>query len=92
MSSGRFVAAEVVSSFGELLGQVAGSGEACYVTQNGKAVAVLLDIHRYHQIMDLLEETESLKVQQIGAETRQHITVRGVLQRSRTTRMQRRRQ
>ena len=42
-----------------LVQEVSASGEPCYIMEEGKAKAVLLDVHRYHAMMDLIEEAES---------------------------------
>lgn len=60
MASGRFVGtSELKSNSATVLRNISTSGEACYITEDGKAKAVILDIARYNAIMDLLEETES---------------------------------
>ena len=83
MSTGRFVGAmELQKSTPHLLREVTASGEACFITQDGKCTAVLMDIGRYNALMDLLEESESPRVSPVGEETRQHASVRGILRRS----------
>jgi len=60
MASGRFVKAhDLQHSSGTLLKDINATGEPCYITEDGKAKAVLMDINRYNALMDLIEETES---------------------------------
>jgi hypothetical protein len=87
MSTGRFVGAQEFRRTPDLLlAEVTSSGQTCFITEDGKARAVLLDINRYHALMDLIEESESLRQQDYGDETRKHISVAGILRRSHTTR------
>lgn len=39
-----------------LVNQLSGTGGACYITDEGRARAVLLDIDKYHAMMDALED------------------------------------
>lgn len=83
MAAGRFVGAKELQARSDMLLQdVSDTGEPCYITQNGKAKAVLIEINRYNALMDLVEEAESLKAQEVGEETRQQASVRGILRRS----------
>lgn len=83
MGSSRFVrAADLQKRPLSLLREITVSGEPCYITQNGKAKAVIIDINRYNALMDLVEETESLRGREIGDETRKHASVRGILSES----------
>lgn len=83
MSNGRFVTSQdLQSSPGSYLKHVLNSGEPCYITDDGKAKAVLMDINRYNQLMDLVEEAESLKGSDVGDETRKLASVRTILKRS----------
>jgi PHD/YefM family antitoxin component YafN of YafNO toxin-antitoxin module len=44
-------------SLPKLLSGLAAGGEPCYITdRNGRARAVLLDIDRYHAMMDAIED------------------------------------
>ncbi len=87
MPSGRFVGAnELENKSKSLLEELNSCGEPCYITEDGRARAVLMDINRYNALMDLVEEAESPKE---GEETRKHVSVRTIL--SRTTRINRRR-
>ncbi len=91
MAAGRFVGAKELQARSDvLLRDVTDTGEPCYITQDGKAKAVLMDINKYNALMDLVEEAESLKAHEVGEETRQLASVRGILKRS-TTRVLRRR-
>jgi PHD/YefM family antitoxin component YafN of YafNO toxin-antitoxin module len=59
MPSGRFIGAGELHKTATLLRDISASGETCYITEDGKAKAVLMDINRYNALMDLLEESES---------------------------------
>lgn len=92
MATRRFVGSkEFKQKPSSLLQQVTSSGETCFITQDGRATAVLLDINRYNALMDLVEEGESpsIKTHDIGDETRQHVSVKGILRRTRITRRKR---
>jgi len=59
MPVARFVGtSELADKSNVLLKDISSSGQTCYITEHGKAKAVLMDIHRYHALMDLIEETE----------------------------------
>jgi len=92
MPSGRFVGArDLQKNSSTLLKTINQSGEPCYITEKGKAKAVLMDISRYNALMDLVEEAESPKHTEVGDETRKHASVRGILQKSSTRIIRRRR-
>ena len=83
MSSCRFIATdELQKEPSALLREISDTGEPCYITQNGKAKAVIVDINRYNALMDLVDEAESLKQKEIGDETRKCASVRGILKES----------
>jgi len=83
MGSCRFIATdELQSKSSSLLREISTTGEPCYITQDGKAKAVIVDINRYNALMDLVEEAESLKQKEIGDETRRYASVRGILRES----------
>jgi len=82
MPSGRFVGAHELQQPDSIIEHVATSGEPCYITHEGKAKAVLIDINRYNQLMDLVEEAENLKSSDPGDETRKLASVRGILKHS----------
>ena len=85
-SSGRFVRAnDLQLNSQSLLRDINASGEPCYITEDGKAKAVLMDINRYNALMDLIEEAEFPKDHEVGEETRQHVSVKGIIRRSTTT-------
>ena len=89
MASGRFVGTnELQQNSKVLLNDITTSGETFYITEDGKAKAVLMDISRYNALMDLVEEAESPKVVEHGDVTRKHASVRGFLSRN-TTRKRR---
>ena len=88
MPSGRFVGTtELQQNSTTLLEDIITSGETCFITENGRARAVLMDIHRYNCLMDIIEEAESLKHHHPGDETKKHISVRAILQRTNTSRL-----
>lgn len=92
MATRRFVGTnEFQQKPSSLLKEVTSSGEACFITQDGKATAVLIDINRYNALMDLVEEGESPseKSHDIGDETRQHVSIKGILRQTRLTRRKR---
>ncbi|HYG73858.1 MAG TPA: hypothetical protein VEK08_02405 [Planctomycetota bacterium] len=91
MPSGRFVRAnELQQKSISLLRDLSVSGEPCYITEDGKAKAVLMDINRYNALMDLVEEAESPKDHDhVGDETRKHVSVRGIISRRTTVRRRR---
>ena len=79
MSSGRFVGrSELGKRSSSVLRDLHDSGETCYITEDGKAKAVLMDINRYNAIMDVVVETESAKPA-IPEEMRQRVSVRNIL-------------
>jgi prevent-host-death family protein len=82
MSSDRFVvASELPRKSKTLLRSVTETGEPCYITEDGRAKAVLMDIHRYNALMDLLEEAEHPElVEQYHVST--EVSVRSILERS----------
>ena len=87
MPSGRFVGTdELQVNSVNLIDVITNSGETCFITENGKARAVLMDINRYNALMDLIDDAENPKAAHPGDETRKHISVRGILQRSSSTR------
>ncbi|HEY3321270.1 MAG TPA: type II toxin-antitoxin system prevent-host-death family antitoxin [Planctomycetota bacterium] len=90
MASGRFVRTnELQHNPSLLLQDVSATGETCYITENGRAKAVLMDINRYNALMDLVEEAESPKDHEVGEETRRHVSVKGIMARSTTLRRRR---
>lgn len=83
MPIGRFVPSQELQAAPQnYLRHVVDSGEPCYITEDGKAKAVLMDINRYNQLMDLVEEAESPKGGDVGDETRKLASVRTILKRS----------
>ena len=80
MGETKFVrSAKLAESPKALLREVTASGETCYITQGGRAKAVLMDINRYNALMDLVEESESLKSAAAGAPTHKDATVKQIL-------------
>ena len=67
MASGRFVRAnELPHKSTRLLQDLSMTGEPCYITEDGKARAVIMDISRYNALMDLVEEAESPRSLEVG--------------------------
>lgn len=94
MSSGRFVRAhELQLNSSTVLRDLNASGEPCYITEDGRAKAVLMDINRYNALMDIVEEAESTNHthHDVGDETRKHVSVRGIISKSSAMRMRKRR-
>jgi PHD/YefM family antitoxin component YafN of YafNO toxin-antitoxin module len=90
MASGRFVAVKDLKKPEPLLRDVAQSGETCYITDGGKAKAVIIDISRYNAMMDLIEEGEAVKDAKPAAEVSDEANVREILKKA-TTRIARKR-
>lgn len=89
-SSSRFVKSkELKEESDDLLRELTDSGDTCYITQDGKAKAVLMDIQRYNALMDLVEESESLKQKDVGEETRKQASVKVIIKKSTTRRIAR---
>lgn len=75
----RFVGANELSrSSGRLLRNVTETGEPCYITEDGKAKAVIMDINKYNQLMDVIEEAEHPQ-HVTPEENYSHVSVRGIL-------------
>jgi PHD/YefM family antitoxin component YafN of YafNO toxin-antitoxin module len=92
MAARRFVGTnEFQQKPSSLLKKVTSSGETCFITQDGKATAVLIDINRYNALMDLVEDGESPAENNrgIGDETRQCVSIKGILRRTRVMRRKR---
>lgn len=51
-------ASEVRDRMASVVKEITRDGEPCFITQYGKAKAVLLSIDRYEAMMDLLEDKE----------------------------------
>jgi PHD/YefM family antitoxin component YafN of YafNO toxin-antitoxin module len=48
-----------LSRLNDLIRQIAKDGGPCYITEEGVTRAVLLDVDRYHAMMDAIEAMES---------------------------------
>ena len=46
---------EVQEKFDALVEELTKSGSACYVTESGKPRAVIMDVDKYHAMMDIIE-------------------------------------
>jgi PHD/YefM family antitoxin component YafN of YafNO toxin-antitoxin module len=85
MPSERFVGtSELQNNASLLLDDITTTGTTCYITQDGKAKAVLIDINRYNALMDLVEEAENpaRADDAVAAETRHYSSVRTILKES----------
>jgi PHD/YefM family antitoxin component YafN of YafNO toxin-antitoxin module len=79
MACGRFVGTSELSNQGDaLVHELGASGDTCYITEDGRAKAVLLDINRYNALMDLIEDSE-LPTNEIRSEFKEQVSVRGIL-------------
>jgi PHD/YefM family antitoxin component YafN of YafNO toxin-antitoxin module len=77
--AGRFLGSQDVQGIpAELLQTLSETGETLFITEDGKAKAVLMDINRYNALMDLVEEAENPR-QDEGEDTRKHASVRTIL-------------
>jgi PHD/YefM family antitoxin component YafN of YafNO toxin-antitoxin module len=83
MGSGRFVGTnEFIDQADVLVHNIGSSGETCYITEGGRAKAVLLDINTYNALMDVVEDAECPKESEINPIFRECISVRGILHQS----------
>ena len=87
MATGRFVGTkELKRAADALVRDIGASGDTCYITEDGKAKAVLMDINSYNALMDLVEDAELPPVEpEVKPENRKHITVRGILRQAKTS-------
>ena len=46
---------EAIGRLNELIHEISEDGSPCYLTENGQTTAVLLDVNRYHALMDAVE-------------------------------------
>lgn len=86
MATGRFVGTkELLSNADALVRDIGKSGDTCYITEDGKAKAVLLDINSYNALMDVVEDAELPATEtEIRPESRDNISVKGILRKSKT--------
>jgi PHD/YefM family antitoxin component YafN of YafNO toxin-antitoxin module len=86
MASERFVGtSELQEHSRALLDDITTSGTTCYITEGGKAKAVLMDINRYNALMDLLEESENPAGEKDAGEDTRHyssVSVREIIRNS----------
>jgi PHD/YefM family antitoxin component YafN of YafNO toxin-antitoxin module len=55
-----FITKEVaLSRLNEIIREISKDGSPCYITEAGVTKAVLLDVDRYHAMMDAIEAMES---------------------------------
>ena len=82
MSNGRFVGtSELLNQGDALVHEIGASGDTCYITEDGKAKAVLLDINRYNALMDLIEDSE-LSATEISSELKDPVSVKEIIRAS----------
>jgi len=82
MPAERFVPTEELQKDPrDLLEDITTFGTTCYITEDGKAKAVIMDINRYNALMDLVEDAESPRASE-GDETREYASVRTILKNS----------
>ena len=80
MACGRFVGtSELLNQGDALVRDIGASGDTCYITEDGKAKAVLLDINRYNALMDLIEDSELPAGNEIRSEFQERVSVRDIL-------------
>jgi hypothetical protein len=80
MAAGRFVGtAELQGIPSNLLRDLSETGETCFITEEGRAKAVLMDINRYNALMDLVEESENPGGHDAGGDARENASVRTIL-------------
>ena len=49
---------EALSRLTELIREISSDGGPCFITEGGRAKAVLLDVDHYHSMMDAIESME----------------------------------
>ena len=88
MATGRFVGTkELLAIADALVRDIGKSGDTCYITEDGKAKAVLLDINSYNALMDVVEDAELPATDtdtDIQPESRERLSVKGILRSSKT--------
>ena len=85
MATGRFVRTnELVDHADALVRDIGQSGDTCYITEDGKAKAVLLDINSYNALLDLVEDSELPSETESQRETRETFSVKGILRKTKT--------
>jgi len=83
MPAERFVPTEELQKDPrEILEDISTFGTTCYITEGGKAKAVLMDINRYNQLMDLVDDAENPRAAAEGEQTREYASVRTILKNS----------
>lgn len=86
MATGTFVKTkELTANASALVRDVCSTNELCFITEDGKAAAVLMSINRYNALMDIVEESEHPSSEpEVRRESRERITVKGILRQSKT--------
>ncbi|MFH0939412.1 MAG: hypothetical protein V1899_09050 [Planctomycetota bacterium] len=82
MAFERFIGTRDLHNTSSLLRDISASGETCYITEDGKAKAVLMDINRYNALMDIVEETESFRDYAPSGQISQDFSVHSILRNS----------
>ncbi len=60
---------EISERFDKIIKELGDSGSACFVTDGGEPKAVLLDLSKYHAMMDIIETQDALGDARISADT-----------------------
>lgn len=58
MGSMFLSAQEIRDQFQSVVTDVSEAGKACFITENGRARAVIVDIDRYNAMLDFLEDQD----------------------------------
>jgi PHD/YefM family antitoxin component YafN of YafNO toxin-antitoxin module len=89
MATGRFVKTkELEDNADALVRDVGSTNETCFITEDGKAKAVLISINRYNALMDIVEDSERPASEpDIRPESREFVSVKGILRTSKTEMM-----
>ena len=86
MATGRFVKTkELTDNADALVHDIGCSNETCFITEDGKAKAVLMSINRYNALMDIVEDSElPASETEVRPESREFVSVKGILRTSKT--------
>jgi len=67
MGSNFIPRAELPESFDTVLNELARSGDEYYVTDSGRPRAVLIDVDKYHAMMDMIEASQAAAPKDVDA-------------------------
>ena len=59
---------EMADRFDSVVEELMRSGSACYVVESGKPRAVILDVDKYHAMMDIIEASTAASRDDVDAE------------------------